>query len=831
MQLFIDVSSLVVEDLKTGIQRVVRSVLVELLSSPPQGFSVEPVFLETYGSGLYRYARQFTHSLLSHEASSLEQFIDSPVEVGIGDIFLGIDLHHNIRPTLAFFESLRTKGGRVYFVVYDLLPLFFPYYFPPGVEEHHHNWMSVVAESDGVLCISRSVADDVKRWFDRVQPPLYNPFSIGWFHLGANIEQSLPTTGFPLGFKEDLQKFAVTTTILMVGTVEPRKGHLQALKACELLWKIGIQCNLVIVGKKGWLVEQLAERIHSHKELNHRLFWYQGISDEALKKLYATANGMLLASEGEGFGLPLVEAAQHNCPVLARDLPVFREVAGLHATYFKTHSPLMLAISIHSWVTALRKGSAPQSSAMPWLTWKDCTASIISLLTDKSDPHWIYQLEPNAKTPKCIAVDLTLVQPGGDNGGAKVFMLELIGLLSRMHPQTRFIILTRQSSHEELAFLDGHNVQRVMTVADLPPAALEEAKETRRPVRTADTAVRLAAWIKRTLKRWKRSVQKRTGRAEPSVPDVPKTLRDRGVDLLYCPFTSLEHAEAGIPSVCTIYDLQYKTYPEFFPPEEVAHRDRVFMDACRHAAGLAVISEYSRQSAIRHGNLDPSRIRMISLRMANRIVPTKTQDDRPSNELFDRLGVEKKQYFLYPANFWQHKNHEMLLTAFTLAISEGLPPEIKLVCTGAPTDRQKVVIDKAHGMGLFGRVIFPGYLPNNELAALLSQSIAMIFPSLYEGFGMPVIEAMATGVPVACSNTRSLPEVTAGAALLFNPERPEKIAEAMVSLAGNEALRRGLVAAGLLRALEFADQERMAKEYWELFEEAMLVHHRQSIKA
>ena len=173
----------------------------------------------------------------------------------------------------------------------------------------------------------------------------------------------------------------------------------------------------------------------------------------------------------------------------------------------------------------------------------------------------------------------------------------------------------------------------------------------------------------------------------------------------------------------------------------------------------------------------------------------------------------------------------MLLTAFTLAISEGLPPEIKLVCTGAPTDRQKVVIDKAHGMGLFGRVIFPGYLPNNELAALLSQSIAMIFPSLYEGFGMPVIEAMATGVPVACSNTRSLPEVTAGAALLFNPERPEKIAEAMVSLAGNEALRRGLVAAGLLRALEFADQERMAKEYWELFEEAMLVHHRQSIKA
>lgn len=828
MQLFIDVSSLVGEDLKTGIQRVVRSVLVELLSSSPASFSVEPVFIVPDGSGRYLYARQFIHSLLSHETNPLDQFTDSPVEVGIGDIFIGLDLHHNIRPALKFFESIRTKGGRVYFVVYDLLPLLFPHYFPPGVEAHHHNWMSVVAEGDGLLCISRSVADDVKRWFDRVQPPLYYPFSIGWFHLGADIEHSLPTTGFPKGFDRDLQKFAATTTILMVGTVEPRKGHAQALKAFELLWNIGINSNLVIVGKKGWMVEKLAKRLLTHKELNHRLFWYQGISDEALKKLYAAADGMLLASEGEGFGLPLVEAAQHNCPVLARDLPVFLEVAGLHATYFKTHSPLMLAMSILSWVNALRKGSAPQSSAMPWLSWKECTASIIILLTDKSDPNWVYQLEPNAKTPKCIAVDLTLVQPGGDNGGAKVFMLELLRMLARMKPATRFIILTRQSSHDELAFLDCLNMQRVMTVADLPPAVSEESK---RQDKAADPAVQRASWIQRTLKRWKRSIQKRTGKLEQSIPDAPKTLLDMGVDLLYCPFTSLEHAEPGIPSVCTIYDLQYKTYPEFFPPEEVAHRDKVFMDACRYASGLAAISEYSRQSALRHGDLDPSRIRMISLRMANRILPGNNLDDRRSNELFDRLGIEKKKYFLYPANFWQHKNHEMLLTAFSLAITQGLPPEIKLVCTGAPTERQKAVIDKAQSMELLGRVIFPGYLPNDELALLLSQSIGMIFPSLYEGFGMPVIEAMAAGVPVACSNTHSLPEVTGGAALMFNPESPEEIAGAMVSLAGNEALRSRLVKAGLVRALEFADQERMAREYWELFEEAMLVHHRQSILA
>ena len=836
-QLFIDISALVAKDLKTGIQRVVRSVVLELLEHPPEEYRIEPVVMELGEHGYYyRYARQFTINLIGGDKQTLSLLPDEPVQVNKEDIFYGIDLCHNVRFAGDFFKEFKRNGGSVYFLLYDLLPLQYPHFFPPEIDQHHLGWFEVVAQGDGVLCISKSVAEDVKDWLDRVQPKRCQPFSIGWVHLGADIEKSIPTKGFPNNFNQELKNLSKTTTILMVGTVEPRKSHLLVLKAFELLWITGMKVNLVIVGKQGWMVEEVAKRMSRHQKWNRHFIWYQGLSDESLQKLYGVSDGVIMASEGEGFGLPLIEAAQHGCSILVRDLPVFREVAGNHATYFRGNSPLNLSIIVRRWIKNLKKGSAPLSNGMPWLTWKESSSQMVNLLTNSNSDQWLYQWMPTPaneqkqvavldkrrkKSPQCVAVDLTLVQPGGENGGAKVFVLELLKMLARMKPKTQFVILTRQSSHNELAYLDRRNMHRVMMLADLPP----NAAETNRPEHTAGFQVRFSAWTVRTVKRWKRSIRKRVKRINYDERfKSGRTLLEMGVDLLYCPFTALEHAEPGIPTVCTVYDLQYKTYPQFFPPEEVEHRNRVFLDACSQATALTAISEYSRQSAIAHGSLDPSRIRMISLRMAHRISSgKKTHVDR-NLKILERLNLVSQQYLLYPANFWEHKNHEMLLTAFEIAIRNGLPPNIKLVCTGAPTERQRLIIGKSIVMGLEGRVIFPGYLPNNELAVLLSNSRGMIFPSLYEGFGLPVIEAMTAGVPVSCSNTRALPEVTSGAALLFDPESPSAIAEAMISLTKDEVLRLRLIKDGLQRAGEFADQERMAREYWNLFEEAVNDH-------
>jgi glycosyltransferase involved in cell wall biosynthesis len=412
------------------------------------------------------------------------------------------------------------------------------------------------------------------------------------------------------------------------------------------------------------------------------------------------------------------------------------------------------------------------------------------------------------KALRFIAVDLTPVLPGGENGGAKIFVLELLSRLSEMAPQTQFVLLTQTASHAELATLDRPNMRRVMVVGPvvantLRPHLLSLASRLlpHFPARLRRVVNRLGYKLKIALKRG----------------GSVALLRDMGVDLLFCPFTAPTYFEPGIPTVCTIYDLQYKTYPEFFAPEDVAHREHTFIEACRRASALTAISDYSRDSAITHGNLAPERIRTIHLRMAKRIAPGVEN----GKVILDRLGLVPKRYLVYPANFWKHKNHEMLLTAFGIACHEGLPADIKLICTGAPGTRQAWLMNAARTMNLGNRILFSGYLPNIELAALMTNCTGVVFPSLYEGFGLPVIEAMAAGVPVACSNTTSLPEVAAEAAILFDPRVPTQIAQAMVSIVENEAVRARITQEGQKRALEFSDSERMTREYWELFQDAV----------
>jgi glycosyltransferase involved in cell wall biosynthesis len=407
-----------------------------------------------------------------------------------------------------------------------------------------------------------------------------------------------------------------------------------------------------------------------------------------------------------------------------------------------------------------------------------------------------------------IAVDLTPVLPGGENGGAKIFVLELLRRLADTAPDTQFVLLTQAASHEELATMDRPNMRRLMVVGPVVKSTLR----TRSQSLAARVLPHLPGRLRRVVGRLGSKLITSFKRSGSS-----SLLRDMGADMLFCPFTAPTYFELGIPTVCTIYDLQYKTYPEFFAAEDVAHRERTFIEACRRATALTAISDYSRDSAIAHGSLDPARIRTIHLRMAQRIAPGAERD----RAVLDRLGLAPQRYLVYPANFWKHKNHEMLLTAFGMACHEGLPTDIKLVCTGAPGARQAWLMSAARTMDLADRILFPGFLPNAELAALMADCTGVIFPSLYEGFGLPVIEAMAAGVPVACSNTTSLPEVAADAAILFDPRVPTQIAQAMISLVENEALRTRLIHAGQQRAVEFSDAERMAREYWELFQYAL----------
>lgn len=376
-QLLVDISELVQRDVGTGIQRVVRNILNEWLHHPPKGFRVEPVYATP--DQPYHYARSFTAKFLGIPENVLR---DEPIDYAPGDVFMGLDLQPQVIPKRrAFYQALRKQGVKVKFVVYDLLCVSMPQHFVPGAADGFTPWLEVVAESDGAVCISQSVARELDEWVGTNALMRQGLFNIDWFHLGAEFGNAHPSKGDPPDAGDILAQLQSRSSFLMVGTLEPRKGHAQVLDAFEDLWQTDADVNLVIVGKQGWMVEQLVDRVRAHSECGKRFFWLEGISDEFLESIYANSTCLIAASYGEGFGLPLIEAAHHHMPIIARDIPVFREVAGEHAYYFSAEAPAQLAQAIKHWLALYEKGTHPKSNNLRWLTWQQSAHQLLTRIS------------------------------------------------------------------------------------------------------------------------------------------------------------------------------------------------------------------------------------------------------------------------------------------------------------------------------------------------------------------------------------------------------------------------------------------------------------------
>jgi len=376
-QLLLDVSELVTKDARTGVQRVVRSLLSRFLAHPPAGFTVRLVYSAQEGGG-YRYAQGFTDRFLNRTERQGE---DEPIEVFNGDLFFGLDLqHHVVIHNAENYQRWRQSGARVVFLMHDLLPVLMPEAFDPAMSEIHHRWLGILAGSDGVVAVSRAVMDEYVEWLDVHGPMRYRPLKLGWSHSGANLDGSVPSRAVNPLHAQQLAAIDSGTTFLMVGTLEPRKGHLQALDAFEALWAEGQDVNLIIVGKTGWQVAALLKRLRDHPRSAKKLLWFEGISDEFLEQIYDRANALIAASMGEGFGLPLIEAAKHGLPIIARDLPVFREIAGDYATYFSGQGSIDLASAVKEWLSLRNEGNVPSSDHIHWNDWDASYVSLTQVL-------------------------------------------------------------------------------------------------------------------------------------------------------------------------------------------------------------------------------------------------------------------------------------------------------------------------------------------------------------------------------------------------------------------------------------------------------------------
>jgi glycosyltransferase involved in cell wall biosynthesis len=243
------------------------------------------------------------------------------------------------------------------------------------------------------------------------------------------------------------------------------------------------------------------------------------------------------------------------------------------------------------------------------------------------------------------------------------------------------------------------------------------------------------------------------------------------VDVVHFPFSTMIPTIDDKPTVSSILDVQHEYIPEFFSKPEIAYRRLIYGRTARKSTLVIAISEHAATTIHERLGVPRERIRVIYL------------GSDPST--FFPLDGPREPFLLYPANNWPHKNHQRLFEAF--AILRRSRPDLRLVLTG----QGHVGTPLPDGVVARGRVSLP------ELVRLYRTASALVYPSLYEGFGIPVIEAMSTACPVASSNASSLPEVCGDAAVLFDPYSPEAIAEGVERLLANP---RPYVERGLERA-------------------------------
>jgi glycosyltransferase involved in cell wall biosynthesis len=339
--------------------------------------------------------------------------------------------------------------------------------------------------------------------------------------------------------------------------------------------------------------------------------------------------------------------------------------------------------------------------------------------------------------------------------GIGTYIRNLLRHLARLDRETEFVLLCRREDREALAAL-GENFRAVTETA----ANYSVAEQVK----------------------------------------IPMALRREGVTLFHAPHYVLPPF-VSCRSVVTIHDCIHLMFPQYLP-NRLAHtyaRTAIRL-AARRATRVLTVSESSKRDILRFVDVPPDKIDVIYNAYDERFGVEPREEDvvrvRERYQLHD-------EFVLYAGNVKPHKNLERLIEAFHLVHQRGLD-HLKLVLIGDDISKYAALRRAVHRHQLHKYVRFLGYMPEETLAVLYRLAGVFVFPSLYEGFGLPPLEAMASGTPVVTSNLSSLPEVAGHAAVLVDPYDPQAIADGMYRVLTDAALRAELVQKGLARARQFS---------------------------
>ena len=369
-RLFLNLSAVAYVDNRSGIPRVVKSLVKEGLLS--DGLQVVPVYADL-ATGTFKVAKDFALALTGRPLAIPEDVIS----VASGDVFLNITVNPN---ELAFehevFQAMRAVGVKVFCFVHDLIAVLQPEFSRDRDTRHLTDWLHRIIQYDGVVANSQTTLAAFEQWIQLEKIALPIGFQKHWIHLGADMQSDIASDDACSDATAKALIRGDTPYFIQVGTVELRKGHDDLLDGFERLWAEGIRLALVIVGRRGWKVQQVTTRIQKHPQLNKLLFWFTNADDATLHCLYRHAEAVVLASKAEGYGIPVAEGAWFGKPLLLRDIPIFREIAQEGATYFDGGGDVLAksAKKLHEQIAQGQPVPMPKSDQFP--DWKQSFAML-----------------------------------------------------------------------------------------------------------------------------------------------------------------------------------------------------------------------------------------------------------------------------------------------------------------------------------------------------------------------------------------------------------------------------------------------------------------------
>ena len=380
-KILIDCSFIRTTKLNTGIQRVVRKV-VENIDKVTDNSDFKPLQVALDEGDIKEVSILNNCTITSA----------NNIEINPGDILLLLDSTWHL-DTWQNIQKAKAKGAIIVSVIYDIIPITHPYFCDENLVRLFNQWFSIAIEQvDAFISISKTVQQDLYSYLKENYPKQINDKLFDHFLLGAdfNYDSFSHLSKGVRDFLREVYNDKKGSIYLIVCTLEPRKNHTYLLDVFDMLWSKGVDISLNIVGKEGWMVDDLIQRIKHHKKLNTQLFYWNDLNDEELNYCYQNSKMMLFPSFVEGFGLPIIESLNNKLPVLASDIPIHREVGGDKIGYFDINDTNDLVNKILS----IEKFGIPKElqveESYRWLNWRESTEILFDKIQKIADN---YELE------------------------------------------------------------------------------------------------------------------------------------------------------------------------------------------------------------------------------------------------------------------------------------------------------------------------------------------------------------------------------------------------------------------------------------------------------